>query len=563
MKLVVCILEMADCDTPLLDRQNSSHNSLDASEDLERGLDSGASHDFRHLIDSQPEAVIRFLEKKGMEQLGSFNVPDTAVLPLIRGTGMLTLGSQQRNIDFETEWRRKMHVFLDPAHVSKKAKGWTGKVEVEAHVLTIRNAAAADDAGLMNPLLKRWQDQACSQMVFGLPAVQSVINFKWDRWAKKLLLLEFAFYLVWLLAFQVFMLLFQDEDLSLSLSQLVQTKRGIVTVAMEGLSLLGMTPFIYIEYCTVMEYGPKRWLSIWNLMDLATYFLQVAIDVLHLGRLDVRSEVLSILVAAQCLLLWLKIQYFARVFQPTKNAFVDTLRSVVADVKWFLLFLVLTMWGFAGAFYILFREDQQQYQEFSTIWHAWLTMFNFMVSGFEFGIFYDCHNPEAAIGLVVLYMFVVAVIFLNLMVGIMTDSWSKVKDNEGLNFLCSKAEVIDEIETTVPQWVKDRNPDWYPAFVHVLKVNPASADEVEMDSMWSRIGGNRGESILDDKTELNVKLNKMAKQLEALQSALSQQGKTRVPLQQSANSQNSQRDSDDSKDDDTEAERQETFGKSD
>ena len=51
-----------------------------------------------------------------------------------------------------------------------------------------------------------------------------------------------------------------------------------------------------------------------------------------------------------------------RVFQPTKNAFVDTLRSVVADVKWFLLFLVLTMWGFAGAFYILFREDQQQFQ---------------------------------------------------------------------------------------------------------------------------------------------------------------------------------------------------------
>lgn len=50
-------------------------------------------------------------------------------------------------------------------------------------MVTIRNAAATDDAGLLNPLLKRWQDQACSQMVFGLPAVQSVINFKWDRWA--------------------------------------------------------------------------------------------------------------------------------------------------------------------------------------------------------------------------------------------------------------------------------------------------------------------------------------------------------------------------------------------
>ena len=58
----------------------------------------------------------------------------------------------------------------------------------------------------------------------------------------------------------------------------------------------------------------------------------------------------------------ISIYHSCRVFQPTKNAFVDTLRSVVADVKWFLLFLVLTMWGFAGAFYILFREDQQQYQ---------------------------------------------------------------------------------------------------------------------------------------------------------------------------------------------------------
>lgn len=51
-----------------------------------------------------------------------------------------------------------------------------------------------------------------------------------------------------------------------------------------------------------------------------------------------------------------------RVFQPTKNAFVDTLQSILDDVKWFLLFLVLTMWGFAGAFYILFREDQAEFK---------------------------------------------------------------------------------------------------------------------------------------------------------------------------------------------------------
>ena len=70
---------------------------------------------------------------------------------------------------------------------------------------------------------------------------------------------------------------------------------------------------------------------------------------------------------AAVLLAVMALYMLCRVFQPTKNAFVDTLRSVVADVKWFLLFLVLTMWGFAGAFYILFREDQQQFQVTSSL----------------------------------------------------------------------------------------------------------------------------------------------------------------------------------------------------
>ena len=72
--------------------------------------------------------------------------------------------------------------YLSNVHVFIWTPGWVGEVEVEAHVVTIRNAAAADDAGLLNPLLKRWKDETCSQMVFGLPAVRAVINFKWDRY---------------------------------------------------------------------------------------------------------------------------------------------------------------------------------------------------------------------------------------------------------------------------------------------------------------------------------------------------------------------------------------------
>lgn len=62
--------------------------------------------------------------------------------------------------------------------------------------------------------------------------------------------------------------------------------------------------------------------------------------------------------------------------------------------------------------------------------------------------------------------------------------------------------------------------------------------------------------------ELNVKLAKITKQLEALQAAMDVPGKKPVDgPSASANSQNGQQASDDSKDDDTQAERQETFGK--
>ncbi len=64
--------------------------------------------------------------------------------------------------------------------------------------------------------------------------------------------------------------------------------------------------------------------------------------------------------------------------------------------------------------------------------------------------------------------------------------------------------------------------------------------------------------------ELNVKLAKITKQLEALQAAMDVQGKKPVNGQSpSANSQNGQQARDESKDDDTQAERQETFGKTD
>lgn len=51
--------------------------------------------------------------------------------------------------------------------------GWSRRVAVEAFAVNIRDAAAPDVAGLVNPLLQRCNAGGCHYSVFGLPAVQA------------------------------------------------------------------------------------------------------------------------------------------------------------------------------------------------------------------------------------------------------------------------------------------------------------------------------------------------------------------------------------------------------
>lgn len=108
--------------------------------------------------------------------------------------------------------------------------------------------------------------------------VQAVIDWKWTRFCRRLLLWELAVFMLWCLSFFAFTVLFQarpapapsgllldallhvfrafhsavcnpnqDEDPHSSLREILSTARGRATVACIILSLLGMLPFVVIE----------------------------------------------------------------------------------------------------------------------------------------------------------------------------------------------------------------------------------------------------------------------------------------------------------------------------
>lgn len=68
----------------------------------------------------------------------------------------------------------------------------------------IQHAAGPPGIGLLQPVLVRWQSKAAPLSVFALPAVQTILYYKWSKWAKNILMVEFTIYMLWLLSTIIF-----------------------------------------------------------------------------------------------------------------------------------------------------------------------------------------------------------------------------------------------------------------------------------------------------------------------------------------------------------------------
>lgn len=80
-------------------------------------------------------------------------------------------------------------------------------------------------------------------------------------------------------------------------------------------------------------------------------------------------------------------------------------------------------------------------------------------------------------------------------------------EDEHLWNLCSKAQIIDELETTMPSWLIRR---WNPSYVHILKLGPKKA--VNLDSLWDRLDLTETRLVSTSK-EMSHKINDMERKI--------------------------------------------------
>lgn len=328
---------------------------------INRTQEFGASQVEAKDILKDPNLVIESIERYGTYKLGEFEVDDKLGVCAFEGKSMLTMG---RNDLHPADWKECWCEELDrewktaSSQQRLRASGFNQKVKVGAYVVGIEHAAGAPGIGLLQPVLVRWQLGAAPLSVFALPAVQSILNYKWRTWARRFLIFEFILYLLWLLCTVVFALSFVTEDLDWSLEKVWNSNsEGKIRIISCVLSVCFMFPFLIVELNTMWSYG-RSWLhQFWNMIDTAMYTLQILILIVYFDRSSIKSGWYSAVLACQCVLLFAKIQYFSRVFDTSRGSLVDTLKVVIGEVKWFLLFIFLTMLSFGIAFSILYRDE--------------------------------------------------------------------------------------------------------------------------------------------------------------------------------------------------------------
>jgi hypothetical protein len=173
------------------------------------------------------------------------------------------------------------------------------------------------------------------------------------------------------------------------------------------------------------------------------------------GSLEEYSVANIVLKTIITFFMWAKVLYFLRIFQ----AFAYLIRmiiQVVADMKIFMMILVITIFTFADAFYGISRENPPGDRFANDFWDA--LRYSYLISQGDWDA-YDSIGSK--VRPLVMVLFVSATIFqlivmMNLLIAIISETFAEVNDNMGKFNYQEKASLIAENSYLVPMSVQKK-----------------------------------------------------------------------------------------------------------
>ncbi len=246
-----------------------------------------------------------------------------------------------------------------------------------------------------------------SPEVFDKPIVRLIIALKWHTFGKRQYLKTKIPYLLSLFSFMI------GHFMG------VQYARWVNMIVCAYLLL-------WEEFREVMLEGVSAYVSsVWNYMSGPAY-----IGILYLG---IKREILmdtddwngidNVIQSFAGFALIIRLLEFLSILQST-SLFVVTVQLLVLDIiMWGSLF-TLFIWAFASAFYLL-MDGEEGHETFAS---SAITVFRMSIGDFDYPFSEDETINNAATGLWVIYIFLVHLLYLNVLIAMMSKSFERVED---------------------------------------------------------------------------------------------------------------------------------------
>lgn len=147
-----------------------------------------------------------------------------------------------------------------------------------------------------------------------------------------------------------------------------------------------------------------------------------------------------------CLMCW-KLLYFFLPFRMS-GPLVIMIFEIIKNIMYFLLIVIMLLIGFGTAFFTLFKDDSDNdvHEAFCNYPVTLISTFAMMLGEFDQNWFINSESRNLAIVLFTIYMLIMLVIFFNLIIAIMGDSYDNIKGKEEISFYIARAEIIRDVE---------------------------------------------------------------------------------------------------------------------
>ncbi|KXZ52083.1 hypothetical protein GPECTOR_10g1106 [Gonium pectorale] len=302
--------------------------------------------------------------------------------------------------------------------------------------------------------------------------------------------------------------------------------RGIL----EGLVLVLNTYFLYGELKSLVRRGARRYFKgytgLWNVLELVSGSMVWLIVLLQvIGSVEEARWLMS----GCTVLLGVRLIKVASGFEGT-GIYVQIILRIVVDLRYFLLIVAVTLVTYALAFrQVMVYFEQVAGEEgisedfrssFSGFPASLLTVYYFMTIGISS---YAQGSARFVWYLHVLlgsFSFLVSIIMLNLIIAIMSDTYTVVQQHARSEWLLLKARLVAEIESELPGSFFEDLDRCCPRWLHVVNLKrssgPGAASLLET-VRGATIRQALNKDVTESRQELVQRLDALGEGLRALQ----------------------------------------------